>query len=374
MNRIGFHVDSFSLRGVDQATYQYCLLAEEDLGLEVVVLRAHKRDSGWVSDYLGDTFRKRFYVVDYDGSEEGLRDVVNRERLEAVYVLSAGLGDKRFRCISVPVFRHSVFPTSNLDPEKDNFCVISDWLSREYFNRQAKVVNHVIPERQTDECLRSELGIPRDALVLGTMGGKFNFNSRLTLAGLEKVMAKRRDLWLLSLNQVICLKGENIRVMEGTGCELKKARFINTCDFMMHGRVDGETFGIACGEFCKAGKPIIAWTNTPQRAHIDQFLIDRYGYSNMQGLINLLSNLEVDAESQRLSTQLANRYCRENVGKQFKKNFMSSSGTKVSTKKSIDRIKVGYRYVARRVRVSWAKRDGLCKEEMSRQTGTDISE
>lgn len=374
MNRIGFHVDSFSLRGVDQATYQYCLLAEEDLGLEVIVLRAHKKDSGWVSDYLENTFRTRFYVVDYDGSEEGLRDVISRERLEAIYVLSAGLGDKRFRCVSVPVFRHSVFPTSKLDPEKDNFCVISDWLSREYFNRQAKVVNHVIPERQTDECLRSELGIPRDALVLGTMGGKFNFNSRLTLAGLEKVMAKRRDLWLLSLNQVICLKGENIRMMEGTSCELKKAKFINTCDFMMHGRVDGETFGIACGEFCKAGKPIIAWTNTPQRAHLDQFLIDRYGYKNMRDLVGLLSDLEVDTDSQRLSRQMANRYCREEIGKQFRKNFISSNVSAVSAKSRVDRIRVGCNYVARRVRVSWARKDGLGKEEISRRTGTDVSE
>lgn len=374
MKRVGFHLDSFSLRGVDQATYQYCLLAEADLGIEVIVIRSHKRDSGWVSDYLADTFRKRFYVVDYDGTRAGLQQVISRERLDAVYVLSAGLGDERFAGLSVVVYRHSVFPTSALNPEKEQFCVISDWLSREYFNGKSKVVNHVIPERPTDECLRSELGIPRNAIVLGTMGGKFNFNSRLTLAGLEIVLAKRKDLWLLSLNQAIGIKGDNIRVIGGTGCELKKARFINTCDFMMHGRVDGETFGIACGEFCKSGKPIIAWTRTPQRAHLDQFLIGRYGYKSTKGLITLLTDLEVDTDSQELSMQLANRYCRERVGREFKDNFMSPDQGLVSKRDGRDRIQVGFNYVARRVRVSLARKDGLSKEEISRETGTDLHE
>ena len=109
-------------------------------------------------------------------------------------------------------------------------------------------------------------------------------------------------------------------------------------------------------------------------AHLDQFLIDRYGYKNMRDLIGLLSDLEVDTESQRLSRQMANRYCREEIGKQFKKNFISSNVSAVSAKSRVDRIRVGCNYVARRVRVSWARKDGLGKEEISRRTGTDISE
>ena len=48
-----------------------------------------------------------------------------------------------------------------------------------------------------------------------------------------------------------------------------KMKFVNTSDFMIHGRARGETFGLAIAEFSIRNKPIIAFSNPPEKAHLE---------------------------------------------------------------------------------------------------------
>jgi len=61
--------------------------------------------------------------------------------------------------------------------------------------------------------------------------------------------------------QVIFLPGNSDPVF--------KSSFINTCDAMLHARGIGESFGLACGEFSMHNKPVITYSLSPQRNHID---------------------------------------------------------------------------------------------------------
>jgi hypothetical protein len=48
-----------------------------------------------------------------------------------------------------------------------------------------------------------------------------------------------------------------------------KAKFIGTCDAMLHARKRGETFGIACGEFSIANKPVLTYAYSPEINHLE---------------------------------------------------------------------------------------------------------
>ena len=46
-------------------------------------------------------------------------------------------------------------------------------------------------------------------------------------------------------------------------------KFVNASDCMIHARARGETFGLAIAEFSIRNKPIIAYSNPPEKAHLD---------------------------------------------------------------------------------------------------------
>ena len=370
--RIGFHYDSFSLRGVDQASFEYTGICEEILGDDVFVLKSNRESSKWISDHTSEKVRERFNVYDYDGTENGLQELVCRLRLDSVYVLNTGYLDERFKYLETRVWNHSVFPGSDLDFGSEGFAVISDWLSAEYFAGKCRVVPHIVPAINTKFDLRDELGIPKGDVVLGSMGGRWNFNSKTATKALLRSLEKRSDLWLISLNQVICASHRRLIQLPGTGIESRKHEFISTCDYMLHGRSEGETFGIACGELCNAGKPVIAWKHAPQRAHLDQFVLKGYGYSGTRDLENMLCGLNRNLEGCDESRRLAQIYSRERVARLFDSVFRRAEDWMVDGTNSLDTLEKMARYGSRRILVELMKRDQLTKRDFQLQCGTSI--
>jgi hypothetical protein len=67
---------------------------------------------------------------------------------------------------------------------------------------------------------------------------------------------------------------------------LEKAKFLATCDAMLHARWHGETFGLAVGEFAVLGKPVITFSESREKAHLEmlgnQALLYRHAGELMQ--------------------------------------------------------------------------------------------
>jgi glycosyltransferase involved in cell wall biosynthesis len=61
----------------------------------------------------------------------------------------------------------------------------------------------------------------------------------------------------------------NIHFLPGTPDPREKAKFLATCDAMLHARLHGETFGLAVGEFAVLGKPVITYEGSRERAHLE---------------------------------------------------------------------------------------------------------
>lgn len=157
-------------------------------------------------------------------------------------------------------------------------------------------VPHMIDLPRCGGNLRSELGIPADAIVFGRYGGKETFDIPFTKRVIYSVAKKRPDLYFLFMNTDNFINNQsyfkkkilnyivspiafsrknfpNVIFLEGVSDPEKKVKFIQTCDAMLHARKQGESFGIACGEFSIKNKPVITCNAKfiKERSHIGVF-------------------------------------------------------------------------------------------------------
>jgi len=71
-----------------------------------------------------------------------------------------------------------------------------------------------------------------------------------------------------------------------------KAKFLDTCDAMLHARWHGETFGLAVAEFAVLGKPVITFAESRERAHLEMLGSAGLLYRNRNELRKILEDFQ----------------------------------------------------------------------------------
>jgi hypothetical protein len=69
---------------------------------------------------------------------------------------------------------------------------------------------------------------------------------------------------------------------------VEKAKFLGTCDAMLHARWHGETFGLAVGEFAVLGKPVITFSESREKAHLEMLGNQALLYRHVSELAEIL--------------------------------------------------------------------------------------
>jgi FkbM family methyltransferase len=280
MARIAFHANVLNLRGTEVALYDYAHYNELSLGNDslIVVPRRSNHHSKAV-----EKFRSRFPIAVYQDQSE-LDELLLRNKCELLYAIKYGLMDGVL-ARSVPTAVHAVFDMS--EPHGTVYAAVSDFLSEKY-GSQFPVVPHMIDLPGTSEDMRTELGIPPGALVFGRHGGFETFDIPFVKQVIAQIVAERSDIYFLFLFTQPFIQHPQVLFLPETADALEKVRFINTCDAMLHGREEGETFGIACGEFSIRGRPVITYRHSQYTQHL-RILGDRaLCYSNAEELKTLL--------------------------------------------------------------------------------------
>jgi hypothetical protein len=164
--KIGFHTNCLSLCGTEIAVYGYALHNQELLGNELVIF--YRKQNPAIESVV-EKFSKHFKLPPYDGNHE-LNQLIEREKIDAAYFIKPGERDD-VMCTSAPAWVHAVFPTAIAEFHRDKYAFVLEWLARECSNSQIPFVPHMIslPEQMSD--LRTSLGIPQDATVIGSSGG-----------------------------------------------------------------------------------------------------------------------------------------------------------------------------------------------------------
>ena len=177
--------------------------------------------------------------------------------MDILYCIKAGWNDNIVSRACKTVV-HSVFQF--FEPHGDVYAYISDWLSTKMSGGAVPNVPHMIHLSRTSSDLRTELGIPKEAVVFGRSGGEETFDIPFVHTAVYDIAKHNLDRYFIFLNtHSFCAPLPNIIHLHGTADLVRKTAFINSCDAMLHARQSGETFGLAVAEFSSRNKPIITW-------------------------------------------------------------------------------------------------------------------
>jgi hypothetical protein len=342
--KIGFHTNRLSLRGTEIAVYDYALHNQELLRNESVIFY---RKQNPAIDSIIEKFSKHFKLLPYDGNRE-LNQLIEREKIDATYFIKSGERDDVI-CTSAPSWIHAVFPTSITEFHGDKYAFVSEWLARECSNSRIPFVPHMIslPEHTSD--LRASLGIPQDATVIGSYGGADSFNLGFAQAEVLRALKQRNDLYFLFMNIDSFAAHERLIFLPGSADLDYKVQFINTCDGMIHARGIGESFGLACGEFSIKGKPVITYSMSPQRSHIEILGDKAFLYKGGRELADILMHFDRSVQQQRNWDAYSSQFSPVAVMRRFKSTFIDGKNRADIQLSTLDRLAVQ----AYRVKCKW---------------------
>lgn len=177
-----------------------------------------------------------------------------------------------------------------------NICYsyVSEWSAA--FNQPSERhpqnwVPHIVTKHQETrkgKDFRSIFGIPMNAVVLGRTGGLDTWNIPFVDSCINQALSLRSDLWFVLQNTPRRISHPRVIYLPATTSSIIKSAFINACDAMLHARIEGESFGIACGEFSIASKPVITYSGSKERSHLEILGNKALLYSNVNQLLEIL--------------------------------------------------------------------------------------
>jgi hypothetical protein len=288
--KIAFFIRHFGERGTEVAIYDYAHFNETLLGNTSIIIgftpETYARNNLVCMPDILEKFCKRFPVYLVKSFAE-VDLVLQQQRVDIYYTLTHGQYESHpfgyvTACKSIV---HCVFETRN--PHGDVYCTINQQLN-DQLQTSIPVIPHMVRIGATTETLRSELGIPENAIVFGRHGAQNSFDIQIARDSVIEVASSCPSIYFLFMNtQKFCDLPNVIHLPKTIDIEAKQ-RFINTCDAYLHGGSGGETFGLAVGEFAVSNKPIIASTQWKNNAHLKILGNKAITYTTKDDLVNIL--------------------------------------------------------------------------------------
>lgn len=330
MKKIAFYTPHLGLRGTEITMYDFADYNEKILGNKSIII--YNIGHPFTHPSVVKKFRDRFDTVyelehhgDYNWHWNGsitmplLDPILKKEECYGFYVQKFGHNDglisqvcKTLVLVAAPVCQ----------PHGDKYAYVSEWLSQQACNGVHPAVPSMItPLPEVEDDMREELGIPKDATVFGRTGGHDTFSLPWVHYVIKNVVLNNPNIHFIFQNTEKFFDHPQIKWLEPSADLVTKARFIDSCDAMIHARNEGESFGCACGEFASRNKPIITWGGSKDRNHI-RLMGDRgYIYNGPDHLYNILVNFVKEPEK---DWNVYKDYNPEMVMKTFNEIFLTN--------------------------------------------------
>jgi len=323
MTKILFHENQLGERGTSVALYDYAYYSRSLLDVEPIITYNNLANNNAESIVK---FKKEFNVLPYENFEE-VNKLIEDHDIQYFYAIKYGYNDG-ILARSATNLIHSVFSKSEDNIHGDRYAVVSEWQSL-FSNGNIGYVPHMLNLTDTEEDLRSELGIPASAVVIGRHGGYDTFNIDFVNHSIVDILDKRSDVWFVFLNTEKKVSHERCIYLDKTVDLNRKTQFINTCDAMIHARDYGETFGLSVLEFAAKNKPIVSYDDPYYQSQHPLggrnhflFLQDQcYKYTNKEQLDSIFS--DITKENIFDTRFLAEKFSPNNVMNLFKGRFLS---------------------------------------------------
>ena len=161
---LAFHSNSMSLRGSENALWDYANLNETILGNHSLICHPAELENAGNPTFA--KWKARFPLVPYRSKTE-LSSKLKQKGVDILYQIKPGLYDG-FVVPGVKNCIHSMFLSDEF--HGDAFAYVSRWCSKVMTGREESFVPHFVPKLTSNENIREDLGIPIEAKVFGRHG------------------------------------------------------------------------------------------------------------------------------------------------------------------------------------------------------------
>jgi len=317
--KLAFFDNGMSERGTSVALYDYAYFNEKLLG-NISYIFYEKNNPVNNQDVI-NKFEKQFpgrvYPVNIFSD---IDNIIEQENIDILYLIKYGNNDGKLskKCKNVV---HCVF-TCN-EPHGEVYSSITPWVKCN--NGSYPCVPHMIHLPKHEENMREVLGVPSDAIVFGRYGGYHQFDIPFVHQTIVEYAKMNPMTYFIFINtKPFCQSQPNIIYIDKIIELHVKVCFINTCDAMIHGRIEGETFGLSIAEFSSMNKPVITTKSTlvtGDNCHIELLGDKGIIYNNKEELVNIFKNIKKISES-KTDWNAYSEYTPEKVMNQFKSIYI----------------------------------------------------
>ena len=313
MKTIAFHSNQLGIAGTEVALYDYALYNEQILGNKSYIISDSNADLTSLKK-----FQNKFEVFLYNKFED-CNSFVQDKNIEYVYYIKFGTIDDKV-LPNVKNLIHVVFPVN--EPHGEKYVYVSSWLANTV-NMPGNFVPHIVALPSSTSHFRDALGIPENNIVVGRYGGYEDFDLPFVYHSIYNLLKVRNDVTFLFMNtKSFGPEHPNIIHVNKTYNLQHKANFIETCDYMIHGRNYGESFGLAICEFLCGDVPVIAWSKGVNKNYIELLGDKGIWYNNSDDLFNIFKSLRRSEHNPGYYSSTVEQFSPENVMKRFKEIFL----------------------------------------------------
>jgi len=307
--KVLFHSNQLGMRGTEVALYDYALYNEIILGNKSIIVSDSTKELSTL-----DKFKSKFEVFLYDEFKD-VQSFVDKNKIDFAYFIKSGNNDGKL-FVNTKNSIHAVFQEKQI--HGDNYAYVSEWLANK-MNMRGQYVPHIVTLPEPTDTFRKKLNIPEDAIVIGRYGGFNEFDIPFVHHAINNVVNVRNDIYFLMMNTAPFLKHERLIYVDGTYKLQNKSNFINTCDYMIHARGHGESFGLSICEFLFLNKPVITFKGGLDQNHLMILKEQGIYYTDYNSLVDILLNLN---KPQFDVTSLVTQFSPCNVMERFSNIFL----------------------------------------------------
>ncbi len=293
--KIIFHENQLCYRGTSNAIFDYAQYNEEILNNESLILYP-KNSKNNIPEAI-ERFEKRFNVLGY--TDIAHRDMlIKKSNADLFYAIKSGEKEEDAPTDLIKTVIHAVFKYN--EPYGDVYAYVSEWLAKTMSKGELPFVPHIVDLPEVDGDLRSELNIPKDAIVFARYGGAETFDIKFVMDAVKKTALKNKKIYFIFMGTDEFVKRnffrpyKNIIFLPPTTDVERKIKFINTSDAFLHARTQGESFGMAIGEFSIKNKPIITWSGSDEKSHLEILGDKAILYKDKEDIMQVLNSFTPD--------------------------------------------------------------------------------
>ena len=299
--KITFFSPHLGVRGTEVTMYDFAFYGRKFFNWDVNIL--YNKNHPLNHETAIKKFKNEFDVFAVDADINNFTDCnthvenfLDKQEIKSDYFYVQKLGHNDGLCprnVKTCILCCGVID-GNKEKHGDRYAFISEWLSDTCSNGTIPVVPSIVDLPDINEDMRKELGIPDDAVVFGRTGGQDTWNIGFTNHAISTILQKHKNIFFVFQNTPELFNHPNVFYLPVTSDVAFKTRFINTCDALLHSRLEGESFGVTCGEFSIRNKRVITYANSIERNHINILGEKGVYYSNHDELYDILTNFIPD--------------------------------------------------------------------------------